>query len=138
MNFFGLKQYHFTIADIQTIFLHYAFYRFRRYSNLKTLVLNPDNGFQIESKEKQDAIFCITVFEHLNNPAETIKRFHQILEIDGILIFDYILGDGDGLDTMQAVRDRNIVLDFINEKFDVVFGKISKTDSMALTVIRKK
>ena len=48
----------------------------------------------------------ITVMEHLPNPLETVEMITMSLKKEGVLIFDYILGDGDGHDTIEAVTQR--------------------------------
>ncbi|MEO0564494.1 MAG: methyltransferase type 12, partial [Chloroflexota bacterium] len=79
-----------------------------------------------------------TVFEHLNAPMETIRRFHEYLNVGGVLIFDYILSEGTGLDTKAGLEQREDVLAFIEQHFDIVEGKIDYDRSMRLTVARKK
>ena len=138
-DFFGLgglqRAY---IADIQTLAFHYAAYKFKDRANVTPVLLVPDNDFGLSLDQNVDAIFCITVFEHLNKPLDTIAAFHETLSPQGILAFDYIMGDGDGLDTHQAVRDRGSVLDFVTSNFDVLAGKINKSESMGLTIVQKR
>lgn len=85
-----------------------------------------------------DVITCLAVFEHLNNPLDTIQRFHAGLQKGGLLFMDYIKGDGGGLDTIQGVRERDAVIDYIQKNFECLHGKISKETSMGLIVLRKK
>jgi len=125
------------ISDIQTIAFNYAAYKFRNYSNVIPVLLVADNNFLLNLKEKVDVITCITVFEHLNKPLDTIKIFYNILNSKGLLLFDYIKSSGHGLDTIEAVRERENVLDFINENFKVIYGRITKEKSMGLTIIKK-
>jgi 2-polyprenyl-3-methyl-5-hydroxy-6-metoxy-1,4-benzoquinol methylase len=125
-------------SDIQTLAFHYGAYRFRHCSNVIPLLLVPDDDFSLNLSDSVDAIFCITVFEHLNKPLETIKSFYYYLNPNGLLFFDYIKGDGDGLDTLAGVRERNEVLDYVTEHFEVLLGTISKEKSMGLTVVKKK
>lgn len=39
---------------------------------------------------------------------------------------------------MQSVRQRGQVLEFIEENFELVEGKIDKYNSMGATIVRKK
>ncbi len=126
------------ISDIQTVAFHYAAYRFRDKKNVIPILLIPENDFMLTLNDTVDVIFCKTVFEHLNKPLETIKIFKDVLNKDGLLIFDYIKSEGEGLDTMSAVRQRNDVLDYIRGNFEVSFGTISKDTSTGLTVVRKR
>lgn len=126
------------IADIKTIAFHYASYKFRYCSNVHPLLLVPENDFLLNIDKKFDLIFCMTVFEHLNKPLDTIKIFHDRLNEKGVLIFDYIKGDADGLDTRQGVQERKSVLKFVKDNFDLIYGEININKSMGLTIVRKK
>lgn len=126
------------ISDIQTLAFHYATYKFRHCSNVKPILLVPENSFLLTLNEPVDAVFCITVFEHLNKPVETVKIFYQLLTSGGLLLFDYIKGEGEGLDTLHGVRERNDVLDYISEHFDILHGTVSKGKSMGLAVAKKR
>lgn len=139
-EFFGFKpkcEYHF--ADIQTLAFHYATYKFRNYSNVKPILLKPENEFQLNVEENSyNAITCLAAFEHLNKPLDTIQRFHKGLKKGGLLFMDYIKGDGGGLDTIQGVNERNSVMDFAEKNFECLHGKLNKEASMGLVILRKK
>ncbi|MCD4832069.1 MAG: class I SAM-dependent methyltransferase [Anaerohalosphaeraceae bacterium] len=126
------------ISDIPTLAFHYASYRFRHCSNVTPILLQPENDFVLEFDGKLDVIFCITVFEHLNDPMTTAQKFYELLNTGGILFFDYIKGDGGGLDTAEAVRQRDFVIDFLGDKFELVEGRLTKEENMHLTIVRKK
>lgn len=79
----------------------------------------------------------MTVFEHLNKPLETIKIFNKTLNPGGLLFFDYIKSKGEGLDTHHAVKERDSVLNYVNKKFDIIYGRITKEKNMGLTILRK-
>jgi hypothetical protein len=85
-----------------------------------------------------DAIFCITVLEHLNKPLATAVLFHRFLRPGGVLVFDYIKGTGEALDTMHGVRERSAVLDFIAANFDVAHGALRHDASMGITLAVKR
>ncbi len=125
------------LSDIQTIAFHYGAYKFRNCSNVIPILLTPENDFLLNLNTKVDVIFCITVFEHLNKPLKTIEIFHDILNKNGLLFMDYIITTGEALDTYQAYRERNYVLDFIEENFKIVYGKMDKEKSIGLTIVRK-
>jgi 2-polyprenyl-3-methyl-5-hydroxy-6-metoxy-1,4-benzoquinol methylase len=126
------------ISDIQTLAFHYATYRFRRCSNVIPVLLRPEDDFALKLDDKLDVIFCITVFEHLNQPLQTAKTLYNLLSSGGILFFDYIKSDGLGFDTQKGVKERDPVIDFIGDKFVVVEGELSKEKDIHLTVVRKK
>ncbi len=137
-DFFHLsKRMKIYISDIQTLAFNYAAYKFRNCSNVIPLLLVPDNKFILNLSSNVDVITCISVFEHLNKPLDTIKTFYETLKPEGLLFFDYIISSGEGLDTMQSVRQRESVLDFIKENFKPIYGKITKEKSMGLTIIKK-
>ncbi len=125
------------ISDIQTIAFHYAAFKFRRCSNVISVLLEPENNFLLKLNEKVDVIFCLAVFEHLNKPIETINIFYKTLNKGGLLVFDYKMTEGEGLDTHISAKERNSVLDFIEKKFNIIFGRISKEKDIGLTIVRK-
>lgn len=131
----SMKMY---ISDIQTLAFHYAAHRFRYCSNVTPVLLKPENNFALKLDDRLDVIFSITVFEHLNQPLETAKTFYNLLNSGGLLFFDYIKGDGEGLDTQKGVKERDSVIDFLGDKFELVQGELSKNKDMHLTVVRKK
>lgn len=126
------------IADIQTIAFHYACYRFRNHLNITPILLTPENNFCLKSDKKFDVIFCMAVFEHLSRPLDTIEIFYQVLNNSGILFFDYIKSTGGGLDTKRGALQRNDVIDFINSNFVLLYGTLTKDNSMGLTIVSKK
>jgi SAM-dependent methyltransferase len=126
------------ISDIQTLAFHYATYKVRHCANVKPILLAPENNFFPSLNEPIDAVFCMGVFEHLSKPLEIAKLFHQLLAPGGLLLFDYIKGEGEGLDTLAGVRERSGVLDYISENFDILQGTVSKNKSMGMTVAKKR
>jgi 2-polyprenyl-3-methyl-5-hydroxy-6-metoxy-1,4-benzoquinol methylase len=125
-------------ADIKTLALHYAAFRFRKHANAIPVSLDARSDFRLSLSQAVDAIFCITVFEHLNKPLDTIEVLHKHLNKGGLLFFDYIKGDGGGLDTRHAIRERGDVIDFIKNNFVVLRGSLEKEKSMGLTVVKKR
>lgn len=132
------SQFKMYVSDIPTLAFHYAAYRFRYCSNVIPILLKPENDFILKLPDKLDVIFCITVFEHLNQPLETVKIFYNLLNPGGLLFFDYIKGSGKGLDTQHAVRQRGSVLDFIGDNFELIEGQLTKDSDMHLTIVQKK
>jgi len=126
-------EYH--IADIMQINFMYALYSVGQYKNVKHILLDP---FENQLKKDQyDAVTCLAVFEHLPNPLSVIQNLYESLKKGGVLIFDYIKGSGEGLDTRKAVEDRIQVLDYMEHNFKVISGNLNKDNSMGLTVIKK-
>lgn len=137
-TFLGLHGAEVFLADLQTLPLHYAGFKFRAHRNVHPLVLVPENGFALDLGTKVDAIACLTVFEHLNEPLATAESFYEHLSPGGLLIFDYVRTQGHGLDTMHGVRQRDAVLDFVENRFEIVSGSIQRERDTGLTLAAKR
>ncbi len=131
------KNLKFTIADIKQINFFYARWKFAYKNYVNFITINPAIADNLPSGAKYDVILCLTVFEHLANPFEIVKVLYEHLEKGGVLIFDYIKGDGEGLDTKKGVIDREKVLNFIEKKFKILKGKIDYSNTMGLTIAKK-
>jgi SAM-dependent methyltransferase len=136
LRYFPEKKYVYTIADINQINYVYAKYLFRGNHQVKTLDLTPFKNIPPQN-EKYQAITCMTVFEHIPNPLEVAEGFYNSLTNGGVLIFDYILSEGEGLDSKNSVKERKKVLEFIEKNFEIVYGEVDKSHSMGLTIVRK-
>lgn len=137
-QFFDKQPEKIYFSDIQTIAFHYATHRFARYKNAEPLLLTPDNDFRLTISEPLDVITCLTVFEHLNKPFETVCSFYENLRPGGLLFFDYIKTDGECMDTVQGANERANVLDYVALNFDILEGDISKEKSTGLIIAKKK
>jgi len=122
-----------TIADILTVSYHYAKYCL---ANEDVNFIDLEPGIRPTFPCQYDVIFLMTVMEHLPNPLETLKWLSGSLKPDGIIIFDYILGDGTGLDTRAAIVQRKAVLTYIDKYFDTLYGELNLIKSMGATVIK--
>jgi len=123
-----------TIADIRQINSHYAKWRLGK--RVKFLEIEPfENPF---TRERFDAAFMVTVMEHLPDPLATVENITASLRSGGIFIFDYILGDGDGLDTVEAVQQRGQILEYIAKNYDLLTGELTEKKSMGTTVCKRK
>lgn len=131
------KNLNFTLADIKQINFLYARWRFEKNKNVKFLTINPAKKDSLTQNELYDVIVCLTVFEHLPYPTQTVYNFLDHLKRGGILIFDYIKQEVGGLDTKAGQRERDEVLKFIEKNFDILEGMINFRDTMGLTVARK-
>ena len=128
---YGLKRnLRISVGDIRQINSHYA--KMRLQGKVKFIEIEPYK--ESLADKKFDVVLMITVLEHLPDPLAVIQNIVRHLEAKGILIFDYILGDGDGQDTLEAVQQRGAVVDFLKENFDVYHGKLLKDQSMGTTV----
>ncbi len=127
----------FVIADLKNLPFHYAAYKFRQCSNVIPVNLLPENNFQITTDKQFDVVFCCQVFEHLNDPIQTVQTLYDVLKVGGLLFFDYIISEAKGLDTVQGFKYRDDVLNFISNKFVIEHGTIDETKNTGLTVVRK-
>ena len=85
-----------------------------------------------------DVIIISAVFEHLPNPLAEAKHLYQQLKPEGLLIFDYVNSQGQGLDTREAVEQRSAVLSFIKDNFQIIQGEIySDERDIGMTVAKK-
>jgi 2-polyprenyl-3-methyl-5-hydroxy-6-metoxy-1,4-benzoquinol methylase len=126
------------LADIETVSFHYAAWKFASFPNVRPIRLRPEDEFQLQLDEPVDAIFCMTVFEHLNNPLETIASFRRLLNPGGVLVFDYIKSEAMGLDSSRGLADRAEVLGFIGRNFKVLHGRLDPERSIGTTVVLAK
>lgn len=135
----GLTNYDFTAADIDCFTFHNAKYRLTQYG-VKFVDIVPYKPAELPYSD-YDVVFLMTVLEHLPDPVEVVKSITEHMRVGGILVFDYILSEGHGLDTVESVQQRAEVLQFIVKNFDIVEGVINlngPAESMSRTVVRKK
>lgn len=130
-----INQYKFTIADIRNYTYHYAKFRLKQHG-VKTIDITPYQTPHLE--DKYDIIFLINVLEHLPAPVETIETLAGSLNKGGFLIFDYILSKGEGLDTLEPVKQRKQVLSLINNNYEIINGEVKYNESMGITIAQKK
>ena len=87
---------------------------------------------------KYNLIIIREVFEHLPNPFTVISNLYNNLENNGILIFDYIISDAEGLDHPNALLERKKCLNFIKDNFIFIEIKPNFDNSIGLTIVKKK
>lgn len=131
------RKYEFVIADILQINFVFSIYKLGKFKNVKSLLLTPLNN-RISPDDKYDAIVCTAVLEHTPNPLEIVESFHKSLNKNGILIFDYVKSEGDGLDSKNSVSQRTPCLEYIEENFKIIKGKIDKNSHVGLVVTTLK
>lgn len=136
LKYGNFKKCKFTIADIRQFTYHFAKWRLAHLENVSFIDIVPD--VPPEFSNKFGVAFLITVLEHLPNPLPVVKHIYQNMGSGAYLIFDYIKSEGSGLDTVQSVKEREQVLEFIERNFKLVEGKFDKYNSMGMTVARKR
>lgn len=126
------------LADLESFAFQFGAFKFRNADNVHPIVLQLENSLQLDADIMVDMIFCLTVYEHMNAPLETTRRFHQNLRPGGLLIFDYIKSEASGLDTDVGRRERGAVLHFIAKNFDIREGDVGEEAPTQLIVAQKK
>jgi SAM-dependent methyltransferase len=137
IRFLPHRKYELVVADILQINFIFSIFKFGKFKNVKPLLLTPLHN-KISPDDKYDAIICTEVLEHTPNPLEIIKSFHGSLNKKGILVFDYIKSDGDGLDSKNSVKQRTICLEYIEDNFRILKGKINKSSNVGMVVATPK
>jgi SAM-dependent methyltransferase len=123
------------ISDIETVPFHFAAHKLAPFANVHAVPLRPETRFRFPHAEKFDAIFCMTVFEHLPEPLATLEHLHSLLAPGGLLIFDYIKSDAAGLDTRAGLDQRPAVIDYLRKNFGVLRGALDEAKSMGVTIV---
>lgn len=125
------------ISDIETVPFHYAAHKLAPFRQVRAVPLRPENGFRFPLAQKFDAIFCMTVLEHLQEPLAVMEHLRDLLAPEGLLFFDYVKSDATGLDTRAGLEQRPAVLAFVREHFRLEQGSLDGNESLGLTVVRR-
>lgn len=76
------------------------------------------------------------MLEHLDDPVFVTDYLTQRLQRGGYLVFDYVISEGKGLDTPQALKMRSECLSRILEQFDIVEGAVNVDQDVPVVVAR--
>ena len=121
-------------ADILQINSIYAQYRLKNKANFIELT---QKNYDFGSENSFDVIAIRTVLEHMVDPLDCIIHLHKILKPGGYLIFDYIISEGKGLDTIESLNQRKDVIEYISKNFIKIEGSLDHNRSIAFTVVQK-
>ena len=55
-----------------------------------------------------------------------------------MLILDYVISEGKGLDTIESLNQRKEVIEFLNNNFLVLEGSLNYDKTINLAVLKKK
>jgi 2-polyprenyl-3-methyl-5-hydroxy-6-metoxy-1,4-benzoquinol methylase len=122
------------ISDIETVPFHYAAHTLAPFREIHAVPLRPENRFRFPVGQKFDAIFCMTVLEHLQEPLAVVEHLRELLAPDGLLFFDYVKSDATGLDTVAGRDQRPATLAFLRGSFRILHGALDDDRSIGLTV----
>jgi 2-polyprenyl-3-methyl-5-hydroxy-6-metoxy-1,4-benzoquinol methylase len=124
-------------ADIPHLLFHFVRWRFRDVPFVTTAPIVPDDDTPLPGH--YDVVFCVEVLEHVPRPLAVLRHFHDVLRPGGILVFDFVRSEGEGLDTATALRDREPALRYILEHFEILDGRVPLDGShVQPTVVRKR
>lgn len=139
-KFFSHKKQEWVLADIPNFPFHYAKHICRSDQGVSFATIEADNyDDPLQSTEKFDAIILTTVLEHLDKPREVVAYLLERLRPGGVMLFDYILSEGTGLDHPGSLEQRAECLGVIREQAVVLEGKIGEdSETVDLCVVRKK
>lgn len=130
-KYFYYLQAKWQLADIQSFNFHFTRHAYAKDIDLdRFITIKPGEMlrcFENAPDNSYDLIIAQEVFEHLRYPIESIKVLTRLLKPEGFLYFDYCDSKGYGLDTSQAVDEREAVLDFVRSNYKIASGKLGDT-----------
>ncbi|MEA3208163.1 MAG: hypothetical protein QOE70_1220 [Chthoniobacter sp.] len=122
------------ISDIETVPFHYAAHTLAPFRNVQAVPLRAETRFRFPLEKKFDAIFCMTVLEHLQEPLAIVEHLRELLAPGGLFFFDYVKSDASGLDTKAGLEQRPAVLAYAREHFRILHGNLDENRSIGLTI----
>jgi len=139
-RYFSHKNLTWVLADIPNFPFHFTKFTYGRRSDVEQLVTIWPDRFETPLKEVEgrfDAIFLTEVLEHLDHPRAIIEYLTERLDTGGILVFDFMESGGEGLDTPQAAKERRQTLDYIDQHYQILKGRLNKEGTTTLSIARK-
>ena len=138
-RFFSYKRCKWCVADIPNHAFHYAKHLYSSNHDVEfTTIL--ESNFKTPLKNNDvtyDVIILTTVLEHLDDPEFVIRYLLDRLKSGGLLVFDYVISEGQGLDTPAALAQRKGCLRIIQSNTELLAGKIAIDENVGLCLARK-
>jgi SAM-dependent methyltransferase len=131
-RFYKYKKLSVTITDIPAEWFLLAKHTFRDQPLVNTVDIAPNDDAPLT--DLYDAIFCITVFEHLPRPLAIAQHLHDRLRPGGRLIFDYLATEAKGVDLPAAAEARPAVFAWLRDRFD---GELDETSAGQFFLTKK-
>lgn len=125
------------LADLPTFPYHYAKYLYR---NDPSVFFHDIADFAdpLKTIDNYDVLILTNVLEHLDEPVSIVNYLLDKLSPNGIMLFDYLMSAGKGMDTTKGAVLRNDCLDVISKRIDIIHGKISYDADINLCIGTKK
>ncbi len=130
---------HWLLVDIPNFAFHDAKHLYCHDPDLEFMTIQPsDFTNPLKDKPELDVVILTTVLEHLDDPTFVVNYLLGHLKVGGILVFDFVMSQGFGLDTPNALAARRECLRLILEQVDLIHGKVNMDESVGLCIARKK
>jgi SAM-dependent methyltransferase len=129
------KNAHWTLADIPGFAFHYAKYRYMSEQNVDLVTISEFTN-PLPHQGDFDVIFLTTVLEHVDDPCALIGYLFKKMSAGGILVFDYILSEGTGLDTPSSLAGRIACIEFIQKNTILLSGSFDTDGHVPLTIVK--
>jgi SAM-dependent methyltransferase len=138
-QFFAHRNCRWTLADIANFPFHYAKQRYRGDAGVTLRTIGTsDFRDPLRSTDLYDVIILTTVMEHLDDPIHVTNYLLDRLKPGGLFVFDYIISEGKGLDTPQALAMRQECLTGLLPRLEVLEGKVRIDADVNFVVARKR
>ncbi|MBU1567478.1 MAG: methyltransferase type 12 [Proteobacteria bacterium] len=139
-QFSSHKKCYWVLADIASFPFHYARHKYANDFEVNTCLITEDlfDDPLKNVESKFDIIIIQEVFEHLHKPLHIAKYLCNRLNKNGLLFFDYVKSDAQGLDTLAGLEERSATLEFLYSTLTPVCGSWqSIQDSLGICIGRK-
>lgn len=138
--FFSHVPTQWVLADIPGFLFHFARHVHGAAAGVGFLTITPER-FEEPLQgvdEPFDLIVIQEVFEHLDEPLRLARQLVDRLAPGGLLHFDYIESEANGLDTSPGLEQRRETLRYLRSRLDVVAGEFTSTDDLRGMVVGRK
>jgi len=138
-EFFRSRKQEWVLADLPNFPFHFAQWLYQGDSEVSWITIKEENFTNpLGEEEGFDAVILTTVLEHVDDPVRVIRDLLSRLKDDGILLFDFVVTAGTGLDHPQGVDGRLEALALIEKECRPVVGEFPDIHGeVGLTIVRK-
>lgn len=128
------------LADLPNFPFHYARYRYRHDADVECQVITAERfADPLGDAQPFDVIIVTAVFEHVDDPVFVARYLLDRLRPGGVLVFDFIRSQGEGLDHPGALAAREDCLALITARTAIVSGTLADPSaSIGLTIAKAR